>query len=156
MFVIFVCCCSSAWGFKFGLGFWSRYCSWGKYLVLLYYYSFPSIRFISFGGVYSISWSLGMYSRSNKHRHAVSPSEITSLGTCTCTWGFEYRKLIGFLSEDLCLSFFSLLFHSFLRFADETCDFAKCLCLCLCPREREREIERGSIFGHVFALVPPD
>lgn len=34
--------------------------------------------------------------------------------------------------------FFSLLFHSFLRFADETCDFAKCLCLCLCPKEREK------------------
>lgn len=65
----------------------------------------------------------------------------------------EVLKLIGSLSEDLCLSFFSLFFIQVTHLPMKLATLPS-VCVCVCVRERE--IERGCIFGHVFALVPTD
>lgn len=98
-----------------------------------------------------------MYSRSNKHRHAVSPSEITSLdvpvhvpevlNTETADW-IPFRGSLSF--------FFSLLFHSVNNHLPMKLATLPSVFVCVCVCVREREIERRCIFGHVFALVPTD
>lgn len=98
-----------------------------------------------------------MYSRSNKHRHAVSPSEITSLPRYLYMYLSFEADWIPFRGS---LSFFDLLlFHSVNHLPMKLATLPSvCVCVCVCvrEREREREIERECIFGHVFALVPPD